>query len=1120
MSEHLVSQLLARWEAAKEEGENLSVEELCREHPDLIEEVREQVGMLEAFDAALQTDRHRGTDPNGAAGMARTVTTGVRGGPDLLPEVAGYELLGVLGKGGMGVVYRAVHRPLKRAVALKMILAGGHAGADDLARFRTEAEAIARLRHPNIVQIYEVGEAGGCPFFSLEFVDGGSLDRRIAGTPQPPTQAARVVAVLARAMHFAHQAGVIHRDLKPANVLLSRKPGTAWAEGEAEPPLETFEPKITDFGLAKRLGDDSGQTRSGAIMGTPSYMAPEQADGRAADIGPVTDVYALTAILYELLTGRPPFKGATLLDTLMDVRTGELVPPTRLQPKVPRDLETICLKGLRKEPRQRYASAGDLADDLQRWLDGRPIQARPVTGWERAWKWARRRPALAALAVGALVALLIAAVGAVCFGLYKSQQANALVEQARRSGEVERRWELGQEAEAADRLDAAKEHWDRAVATLEADPGAAGADTRRRLEDGVERLRGRLAARQQLQERLRRFGERRDQALFRAVSPGRHATDDDDAVRREAPAALAELGLDASDPQALAAGLSSFRGLADAAQLRRLAEDCVELLLTWAGAEATAPDGGTDRALRILDGAAALGRVQGLPESRALHATRARCLELLGQAEAASTEQRRAADIPPATALDYFQAALADYGAGRVEEASAACAQALRLRSAHYWAQYVKALCYLRAQRWGEAEVSLSVCLDQRPNDAWLWSLLGMAHGGLKKFPAAEEDFERALRASSDPALQAAALTNRSAVRLLRGRAEDAERDLRRAIELRPNDYQGHVNLAQVLQRRGDPDGALEHVGRAVDLRGDDPALYYLRAGLQVVRGDRAAARRDFERGLAREPKDSRSDRAVAARIDLAHLRHHDGEDALALADCDAVLAVRRDFAEAHRERAEVLVALRRNDEAAAALDRYLAADPRPTPAAYRARGLLHAGRHDYGAAVTAYTRALLLEEDAATLTDRGWALLMQEPARAALADFDAALRLRPAHPDALAGRGAALMMRGRPADLHEATAAAEKALRAAPATVPRLMACARIYAVATGVLGSAGRLADDPETARCARRAVALLGEALRKLPEQERTAFWRDGILADPALRTLERTPDMLQLARTYGR
>jgi serine/threonine-protein kinase len=308
--------------------------------------------------------------------------------------VPGYEIVAELGRGGMGVVYQARQCSLKRPVALKMILAGLHADPTARVRFRTEAEAVARLQHPNVVQIHEVGEYEGKPFLSLEYLDGGSLLRKVAGTPPPEREAARLVETLARAVHHTHRRGILHRDLKPSNVLLT-------ADGT---------PKITDFGLAKVLDADGGPTRSETLLGTPSYMAPEQAAGDAKKVGAPADVYSLGAILYELLTGRAPFQGATPLGTLEQVRTQEPVPPRRRRRSVSLDLETICLKCLEKEPARRYPSALALADDLRRFLEGQPIQARPVPAWRRLGRAVRRRPALVALALGAaaVVCLLLA----------------------------------------------------------------------------------------------------------------------------------------------------------------------------------------------------------------------------------------------------------------------------------------------------------------------------------------------------------------------------------------------------------------------------------------------------------------------------------------------------------------------------------------------------------------------------------------------------------------------------------------------------------------------------------------------------------------------------------------
>jgi WD40 repeat protein len=303
-----------------------------------------------------------------------------------------YEILEELGRGGMGIVYKARDESLKRLVALKMIRAGVQAEPSQRSRFQTEAQSVARLQHPHIVQIHEIGEHAGLPYLVLEYVDGGSLAARLAGTPLPLTEAVALVETLAQAMHIAHQHGIVHRDLKPANVLLSR-------DGV---------PKITDFGLARLLDGETGHTQTGTVLGTPSYMAPEQAAGQPAAVGPLADVYALGAILYETLTGRAPFIGASVLETLEQVRSREPLAPSSLRPKLPRDLETICLKCLRKEPGRRYASARDLAEDLARFRKGEPIRARPVGTPEKLARWCRRNPALAAVGAVALVALGVA----------------------------------------------------------------------------------------------------------------------------------------------------------------------------------------------------------------------------------------------------------------------------------------------------------------------------------------------------------------------------------------------------------------------------------------------------------------------------------------------------------------------------------------------------------------------------------------------------------------------------------------------------------------------------------------------------------------------------------------
>jgi serine/threonine protein kinase len=370
----------------------------------------ERAGERRGAARALRRDTRRSSESSGELPTERT---------SIPQEVGPYLILREVGRGGMGVVYQARDGALGRLVALKMILAGEFASEVERQRFHREAELAARVQHPQIVQVYEVADYQGRPYLALEWCDGGSLADRVRGEGWPPRSAAELVATLAAAIDSAHQCGVVHRDLKPSNILL--KPSGETGDGE---PLKGLIPKTADFGLALALERKSGLTSTGQTLGTPEYMAPEQATG--APVCRAADIYALGAILYELLTGRPPFRAETLHEVVQALKFDEPIAPHRLRMGLPRDLETIVLKSLEKEPSQRYATAGGMADDLRCFLDAPPIQARPPNALDHLFKWTRRRPALAALS-GALLAVLLGAFVAIDTKISASMSSPATI---------------------------------------------------------------------------------------------------------------------------------------------------------------------------------------------------------------------------------------------------------------------------------------------------------------------------------------------------------------------------------------------------------------------------------------------------------------------------------------------------------------------------------------------------------------------------------------------------------------------------------------------------------------------------------------------------------------------
>jgi tetratricopeptide (TPR) repeat protein len=1003
-----------------------------------------------------------------------------------LPALPGYNVLAELGRGGSGTVYKARHLGLDRLVALKVLALPAVVSFARAARFRAEALLAARLQHPNIVQVFEAGAFEGRPFFAMEYVPGGSLAERLAGTPQSPTMSARLVATLARAVHYAHSHGIIHRDLKPGNVLLQTDSATEGLPGS----LSSARPRIADFGLAKDLQSSSDASRTGDVLGTPSYMAPEQARGQVREIGPATDVYALGAILYECLTGRPPFKGESAVVTLREVLDEEPVPPSRLCGRTPRDLETICLKCLHKEPRKRYASAAALADDLGCFLDGRPIQARPVSARERVVKWVRRRPALAGLF--AVVTVAVLALGLTWYRAARHERqrmATARAEVHTQLSEGQRAFGRGDWAEARSRADAA---------LTRARSESALGELRRAAED----LRGEAERRLEAEAARLQFHRQRDAALFHGMNAlsgesfltGMDAATHRRAAEKAARAALALAGVD----------------LASAAPAGRpeQAADCVAVLFVLAEAVAgTGQDPAQLReALRLVERA---GKLQ--PPTPAYHRQRARYLGRLGQADAASAEVHRAA-AGASGALDHFLDGQDHFQRGDLRRASAAFERAVAAEPGHFWAHCYLAVCCLRSGRPGEARAALTVCVDRKPEFVWGWLLRGYAFRELGAFTAAERDFRRAeallARQPNDEA-RYALLVNRGVLHfreeeaatatltaaaglsglpnpclaVLLGRPAGgplahAAADLEEATRLRPRQYAPLLNLARVYQRQGRP----------------------------------ADAQRAFQRAAELAPPPVLADlRAERARVLLGQGRSVEAEQL-----CRNALAGRPDHPAALLTLGRALVLLGRDEQAVAAFDRYLATGAPEATDLFRGRGLARLRLGRLAGARDDFARALAGGPDAELHLQRGWAYFFLDAWQPALLDFDESLRLAPGRPDAYTGRALCRVQLGR---YREAAGDAEEALRHQPLSAETYHNAACTFALAYARVQADAMAKDRAALAAGYRQqALDLVRRTLAAVPPAQQGAFWRDKISPDRALDAIRQTAEFRSWEATF--
>lgn len=1021
------------------------------------------------------------------------------------PEVPGYEILEELGRGGMGVVYKARQLRLNRLVALKMILAGDYAGADAIDRFLAEAEIVARLCHPNIVQIHAIGDCEGRPYVELEYVEGGSLALRLDGTPWPPRAAARLVESLATALAETHRLGIVHRDLKPANILMTDD-GT---------------PKITDFGLAKAGDKDMGLTRTNSILGSPSYMAPEQAEGRTRDVGPAADIYALGANLYELLTGRPPFLGPTVLATLDLVKNAEPVPPRHLQPGVSVDLETICLKCVQKEPPRRYESADAVAEDLRRYLAGEPILARPTPRWERAWKWIRRRPSSAALIVVTVLSILAAAGGGLWYRADRDRRH--ATERQRIAGvrlQVDRFVLVGKEAARREDWDGARAQMASALALIRNEPELAPLDgVASRILAMCDARIAERAARTAARARLAVFWRSYDEAVFYQSQ----YTGLEPEANVRAGRSAARQALQMFEPRASSGGaLELPAGVFSPAEVAAITERYYELALILA--EATSqPIAGENPVAQASESLQILGRVERVrPPTRAFFLRRAESLRRAGDRAGAKAAEARAAVAETAgdSAVDEFLEGEAAYHRRDYAAAIAALRRVLMRQPGHFWGEYLLAICHLKEHRPAAAQAALTVCQAARPDFVWSLLLKGFAEGEMGEFDMAEADFQRAAELGLDDASRYVMLVNRGVMRVRRGWLESAAADFRAAIALKPDQFQAYVNLAQAYQDLGHLDRAAEALDRAIARFPKGAVLYRARARVRRSSSRPAEALADLGLAIALSPAgDSASaDDHLERAVILEQTGRHDE----ALAECDRALAIQPDRTDIHRVRGAVLVKLRRLDEAIRAFDLCLAKG-KPTAALYEARGLAEAQRGVYERAIADYTLALRAGRGTASLhANRGWAYLFSGAPVPASRDFDEALRLEPSDPRALSGRAMANVQQRR---VHEAVADARASVQVSGRDARLIYGAARVYCQAAACLESdSGRSRGDWEVAgRYRSEALDLIARSLSLMPAPERAAFWTKVVRDDAALEPIRRSRRFhefdTQFARTGG-